>query len=115
QAKIPDVKQFAELMQMIKKDEISSRGAKDLLLALVVQGGDVRSIATDKGLFQKSDKSDLEKIVAVVIEKNPDVVSEYKKGNEKVLQFLLGQAMKESRGSANPQVLKEVFVEKLAE
>jgi len=105
---------FAELIVMIGENKVSSRGAKDLLA--IMHGGDSRKpsvIAADKGLLQKSDACELESVVKDVIAKNPVVVADYKSGKVVALQFLLGQGMKATKGSANPEVLKEVFVKEL--
>jgi len=100
---------FATLMRMVKGGEVSSRGAKDLLPILVNEGGDPKAIATEKGLIQKSDPEALKKIVEEIIKANPKVVADYKAGKDALLQFFVGQAMKLSKGSANPQVLTELF------
>lgn len=104
---------FAILMKMVKGSEVSSRGAKDLLPILIKDGGDPKAVATEKGLIQKSDPEALKKIVAEVIGANPGPVAEYKAGKIALLQFLVGQGMKASKGSANPQVLAELFKEAL--
>lgn len=100
---------FTALMHMVGKGEVSSRGAKDTLALVYKEGGDPKKIATDAGLIQKSDKGALEAIVSEVIKANEKVVAEYKAGKEASLQYLIGQGMKASKGSANPQVLGELF------
>jgi len=105
-----DKEQFIELIKMISSNEISSRGAKDTLAIFAKEGGEVRSIAEEKGLMQESDTGALEEIASKIITDNESVVEDFKNGKEAAMQFLIGQGMKETRGSANPQVLKEVFV-----
>jgi len=100
---------FAELMRMVKSGDVSSRGAKDLLPLLRADGGDPRVIAEEKGLIQKSDPEALKKIIDEIVEANPKVVAEYKAGKQASLQFLVGQGMRASKGSANPQVLADLF------
>ena len=105
---------FIKLMEMISENKISSRGAKDLLV--LMYKGDKReplAIAEEKGLLQKSDVGELESMVKEIIAKNPTVVADYKAGKLVALQFLVGQGMKLSKGSANPAVLKEVFLKEL--
>jgi aspartyl-tRNA(Asn)/glutamyl-tRNA(Gln) amidotransferase subunit B len=105
---------FTDLIKMVSDGKISSRGAKDLLL--LMYKGDKReplAIAEEKGLLQKSDAGELEAVVKEIIAKNPSVVADYKAGKEAALQFLIGQGMKASKGSANPAVLKEVFLKEL--
>lgn len=105
---------FAALMIMVGKDEISSRAAKDILKTLVEKGGDPREIAEREGLFQKSDTSELKAIAEKIISENEKVVAEYKAGKVASLQFLVGQGMKATKGSANPEMLKTVFAELLS-
>ena len=100
---------LASVMRMVKSGELSSRGAKDTLAIMFEEGGDPKKIADEKGLIQKSDTAALEQIVHEVIAANTKVVEEYKGGKAASLQFLIGQGMKLSKGSANPQVLGELF------
>lgn len=104
---------FSLLVKMIQAGELSSRGAKDILAELYEKGGNPRVIATARGLMQKSDTEALSKIVDQVIRENTQVSEEFKAGKEASLQFLVGQGMKLSKGSANPTVLKELFIAKL--
>jgi aspartyl-tRNA(Asn)/glutamyl-tRNA(Gln) amidotransferase subunit B len=104
---------FGELMSMIHKNEISSRGAKDILAEMYERGGLPDKIAKEKNLFQKSNESELKKIVEKIILENDKVVKEYKNGKQAGLQFLIGQGMKATQGSANPEVLKKLFMESL--
>jgi|CXWK01.1.fsa_nt_gi aspartyl-tRNA(Asn)/glutamyl-tRNA(Gln) amidotransferase subunit B len=106
--------EIAALIIMTSKNEVSSRGAKDILKIMFEQGGDPKVIANEKGLIQKSDEGSLKPIVEKVIANNKKVVDEYKAGKQASLQFLLGQAMKESRGAGNPEVLKKLLIELLA-
>ncbi len=104
-----DPENFAHLIEMVREGEVSSRGAKEILSDTLSGGKSVRVIAEEKELFQKSDKGELEKIVKKIISENEGVVLEYKGGKEKSLQFLIGQAMRQTKGSANPQVLTDIF------
>ncbi|PIT91299.1 Asp-tRNA(Asn)/Glu-tRNA(Gln) amidotransferase subunit GatB [Candidatus Kaiserbacteria bacterium CG10_big_fil_rev_8_21_14_0_10_49_17] len=104
---------FSELMKMVIEGEISSRGAKDILAKLLIGGGSARAIAEAEGLFQESDEGALSAIIDEVITENQAVVDEYTGGKESALQFLIGQGMKKSKGSANPALLQKLFKEKL--
>ncbi len=107
--------EFAELIKMVHGGEISSRGAKDILRVMAEYGGVARKIAEEKELFQKSDEGELKKIVEQIIEENQKVADEYKAGKETAIKFLMGQGMRATKGSANPQVLEKIFVEVLSE
>ncbi len=100
---------FFKLMQMIKSNTISSRGAKDILLQMYTNGGDPETIAKEKGLVQQNDTQVLATVVIKVIEAYPQVAADYKAGKEAALQFLVGQGIKETRGAGNPAVLREEF------
>jgi len=100
---------FLVLMNMVTSGLLSSRGAKDILKFLFDGEKNTESIATEKGLLQKSDEGELTKIAEEILQANPAVVSEYKQGKVSVIQFFVGQGMKATKGSANPEVLKSLF------
>jgi aspartyl-tRNA(Asn)/glutamyl-tRNA(Gln) amidotransferase subunit B len=106
-------KNFAELIKMIALAKISSRGAKDILKIMFENGGKPEEIANKEGLLQKSDLGEIQKIAEQIITENPKVVADYLAGKEVALMSLVGQGMKATKGSANPQVLKEVFLKLL--
>jgi aspartyl-tRNA(Asn)/glutamyl-tRNA(Gln) amidotransferase subunit B len=70
--------------------------------------------ATENGLIQKNNSDELKPIIEKIIADNPKVVEEYKAGKESVLQFFLGQIMKETKGSANPKMCMELLKEMLS-
>ena len=109
----PAPENFKKLIEMILNNEVSSRGAKDILAIMGAEGGNPEKIAEEKGLKQQSDSGALEAIIDQVISENPNVFEEFKGGKEASLQFLIGQGMKLSRGSANPQMLKDLFIGKI--
>jgi len=100
---------FAELMRMTSRGDISSRGAKDIIKIMEKKGGSPKTIAEENNLIQKSDPEELKKIAQTIILENEKVVTEYKSGNLAVIQFLVGQGMKATKGSGNPGVLKSIF------
>ena len=105
---------LAAVIKMIGAGELSSRGAKDLIAEALVSGKEASVIAKEKNLIQKSDAGELTKIIAGIIEQNKKVVDEYKAGKQASLQFLIGQGMKATKGSANPEMLKTIFLEQLS-
>lgn len=104
-----DAKNFASLILMFTDGKVSSRGVKDILFVMINSDMGPEKIAEEKGLFQKSDEGELKKIADEVLTNNPEAVNEYKNGKVSALQFLVGQGMKASKGSANPQVLRSIF------
>jgi aspartyl-tRNA(Asn)/glutamyl-tRNA(Gln) amidotransferase subunit B len=104
---------LAELLQMIDEQLISGKIAKEVLTRAFQSGKAPRQVVEEDGLIQMSDQSELDAIVAKVIEENPDSVANYQGGKTKALGFLVGQVMKETRGKANPQLVNELLTEKL--
>ncbi len=100
---------LSEVVVMYMDGSISSRGVKNILEIMSKDGGDPKKIAEDNGFMQVSDENHVEELAQKIISENPDAVSQYKKGNENSLKFLIGQGMKESKGSVNPQMLTEVL------
>jgi aspartyl-tRNA(Asn)/glutamyl-tRNA(Gln) amidotransferase subunit B len=118
QAKEPDVLvgriepgHFVELIRMAVKGELSSRGVKDILKAMSESGGEPGALAKKMNLVQMNDDGDLKKIVELVIADQPKAVEDYLCGKEASLQYLVGQAMKASRGAANPEAARQIFIE----
>lgn len=104
---------FAELITLVSEGTINSRVAKDLLKEVLFEGMSPKQIANERGLMQQSDADALLPIIAQIIAENHGVVAEFKSGKESVLQFLVGQGMKLSRGSANPGELAKLLKEQM--
>lgn len=104
---------FSTLVQMIARSELSSRGAKEVLALLMRDGGDTTSIVEKEGLRQVSDRVALEGMAQEILASNQTAVDEYRSGKENALQYLVGQAMKASKGSGNPTLFAEIFKELL--
>lgn len=114
ESKLCDVKSFALVVKMASSGEISSRGAKELIRRIYIDGGDPALLAEELGLLQQSDEGELQSLVDKVISDNKEAAEEYKNGKEASLQFLVGQGMKESGGSANPALLVKLFKKALS-
>ncbi|OGD67229.1 glutaminyl-tRNA synthase (glutamine-hydrolyzing) subunit B [Candidatus Campbellbacteria bacterium RIFOXYC2_FULL_35_25] len=110
-----DKDNFSELIKMVGENKVSSRGAKDILKILFEKGGNSKKIAEENNLLQKNDISDLKNVVEKVIIENQETVKEYKKGKETAIKYLMGQAMKATKGSANPKVLQDLLKSLLKE
>ena len=104
---------FAEFIKFIGEGKLSSKLAKEVLAEMFSTGSDPSRIIQEKGLVQISDEAELGKIIQVVISKNQKAVEDYKKGKENSLQFLVGQIMLETRGKANPQVVRQMLLSTL--
>jgi aspartyl-tRNA(Asn)/glutamyl-tRNA(Gln) amidotransferase subunit B len=104
---------FTKLIRMIGSSQLSSRGAKDTLAIMATEGGDPEDVAKAHSLMQVSDTGALLKAVQQVIAANEAVATEYKAGKEASLQYLVGQAMKATKGAGNPGTLKELLITEL--
>src|SRR3989338_5699527 len=113
EARLPSAENFAELINLVSENKISSRAAKDILAMIVLNDESSLKIATEKGLLQKNDEGELKGIAQKIIDANPKVVADYKGGKENALMSLVGQMMKETKGSANPTVAKKLLLELL--
>ena len=108
-----DAKQLAKLVTLIDKGTISSSIGKKVLEELFENPRDPEDIIKEKGWIQISDEGAIKEIVQKIIEANPQSVADYKGGKDRALGFLVGQAMKETKGKANPQLLNKLFIEEL--
>ena len=101
---------FKKIVDMLVEGRISSRTAKDMLIA-ATQGHDPEQYAADKGLFGPA--LDLEKLVGDVISENPSVADDYKGGRSAALEYLVGQVMKKARGTADPTKARELILQRI--
>jgi len=109
-----DISYVVELVGMVDSGEISSSAAKDIIAMLHEHPGrSPREIAIGNNLLQQSSAADLIPAIEKVLTDNAGVVSEYRGGKTASLQFLIGQAMKATKGAANPEIVKKLLVEKL--
>ena len=111
---MPKAENFAELIALVADGKISSRAAKDILAMIVIEDASPQKIAEEKDLLQKNDEGALKEIAQKIIDANPSVVATYKGGKENALMSLVGQIMKETKGSANPAVATKILKELLS-
>ncbi len=104
---------LAGLLNLVDEGIISGKMAKDVFREMYDTGDTAEQIVEKKGLSQISDRDALAEIVDKVVAENPEPVERYRSGNKKALGFLIGQVMQATRGKANPQLLNELFREKL--
>ena len=108
-----DANQLGKLVILIDKGTISSSIGKKVLEELFENPRDPEDIIKEKGWLQISDEGEIKQLVLKIIEANPQSVADFKAGKDRAIGFLVGQAMKETKGKANPQMLNKMFAEEL--
>jgi aspartyl-tRNA(Asn)/glutamyl-tRNA(Gln) amidotransferase subunit B len=105
--------QMAQLLRLLDSGKVSGPAAKQVFEEMFRTGRPPEDIIRQKGLEQISDESELANLVERTIAENPAAVQDFKAGKEQSLKFLMGQVMRQTRGRANPQVVQQMFVERL--
>jgi aspartyl-tRNA(Asn)/glutamyl-tRNA(Gln) amidotransferase subunit B len=105
---------FRKLMDMLMREVISSRVAKDLLKE-TLSGSDPELLAAERGLLKEKNTEVLEVLALGIITEHASVVAEYRSGKEGALQFLVGQGMKVTKGAADPELLRQIIQKKISD
>ena len=108
--------ELASLITLIDKGIISSTIGKKVLEEMFLEDAETRNpeeIIKKKGWIQISDEGEIKEVVMQILEANPQSIADYKAGKDRALGFLVGQAMKQTKGKANPQMLNKMFIEEL--
>ncbi len=105
--------ELAELVKLIDKGTISSSIAKKVLDELFENPRKPSQIIEEKGWIQISDEGQIKEVVLKILAENEQSVIDYKGGKDRALGFLVGQAMKQTKGKANPKMLNQMFLEEL--
>ena len=105
---------MARMLTLVEDGTISGKMAKTVFDEMWSTGGAPDAIVEAKGMVQISDRSQIEALLREIVETNPAQVEQFRAGKEKVLGFFVGQAMKATKGQANPQIVNEVLRELLS-
>lgn len=105
---------LAELLCLIESGRITANSAKEAFSLLFDSDLPPEKIVEQHGLGQVTDSGELEAVVTKLIADNPEAVENYRKGNPKSIEFLVGQAMRLSKGKANPKIVREMITSKLS-
>ena len=106
---------LADLIGMVEKGKISGKVAKEVFADMYKTGKTPEEVVAEKGLTQISDEGELIEVIDRVLAENAENVDRYRKGEEKLLGFFVGQVMKATRGQANPGAVNKLLKEKLSE
>lgn len=104
---------LGKLVDLISKEVISGKIAKDVFVIMTDTGKDPEQIVEEKGLKQVTDTGAIEAIIDGVIASNPDNLAAYKGGKTNLLGWFVGQVIKQSQGKANPAIVNKLLKEKL--
>ena len=103
------------LLRRLRDGTVSGPVAKEVLEAMWDGEGDADHVIESRGLRQVSDDDALSRLVDGVLDAHPEQVNQFRSGRRKVLGYLMGQAMKASRGKANPQRVSALMRARLSE
>ncbi|MBI9071559.1 MAG: Asp-tRNA(Asn)/Glu-tRNA(Gln) amidotransferase subunit GatB [Melioribacteraceae bacterium] len=106
---------IGKLIALINNNTISSKIAKDVFPEMMKEDKDPAVIVKEKNLVQITDTSAIDDAVTKVVDANPGQVAQFLEGKEKVIGFLVGQVMKETKGKANPQMVNDALKNKMNE
>lgn len=105
---------LAKLIGLIDSDQINRTVAKEVFEVIFDENIDPAVYVEQKGLKMDNDEDSLKQILEKIIADNPKSVEDYRGGKEKALGFLVGQAMKETKGKANPGMINQILKELIA-
>lgn len=104
---------LAQIVDLVDNQTINNQGAKEVFEIVAQAGGNPTEIVKAQGLEQIGSSDELEKIVLEIIKENPDNVTQYKSGKDKLFGFFVGQAMQKTKGKGNPKILQELLIKHL--
>jgi aspartyl-tRNA(Asn)/glutamyl-tRNA(Gln) amidotransferase subunit B len=107
-------KSLKDLVEAMASGTVNSTTAKQLLIEVLENGGDVQEIIQSKGLAQISDESGIKDTVAKILADNPGQLADFRSGKTKLRQFFFGEVMKATKGKANPQIINKLLDEMLS-
>ena len=104
---------LAALIRLVDGGRLTARSAAEIFPALVAEGGDPERLMVERGLEAVSDTGAIDRFVDQVIAAHPDVAAQIRGGDDKPLNFLMGQVMKASQGKAEPGSVRKALAQKI--
>lgn len=103
------IDKFSDLVKKMEDNTLTSKNLKDILDKILESDKSIDEIIKECGISNITDSNMLRDIVLKVINDNPDSVNDYKAGKDRAIKYLMGQIMKETKGSANPKLVNEIL------
>jgi len=103
--------QLAEVVVMVRQGEINAQAGKEVLVTVAESGQSARAIVEERGLSQETDARRIRGIVEDVLAHNPAALADYHQGKQAAVGFLIGQVMKQMKGTGNPAIVRQVVSE----
>lgn len=108
-----DESHLIDLLKLVEERKITDTTGQKIMEKLIEKPFDVNAYVKKEGLIAVSDKGELEKFCMEAIDENPKAVEDYKSGNNKAVQFIIGQVMRKTKGKASPKEVNEILKEML--
>ncbi|MDD3453118.1 MAG: Asp-tRNA(Asn)/Glu-tRNA(Gln) amidotransferase subunit GatB [Bacilli bacterium] len=106
-------KMLSDLINLVSTSVISSKQGKEVLYEALEQNKDPVKIVENSGMKQIGDEKEIIKVVLEVLEENPDAITQYKNGRTNIVDFLVGQVMKKTKGQANPAIARSTMINEI--
>ena len=104
---------LVDLIKLVDNKDISSKQAKEVLYAALTEEKEPTKIVEEKGLKQNSDEGAILSVINEVLTEQPASIEQYKNGRTNIVDFLVGQVMKKTRGQANPAMTRNMIIEEI--
>ena len=104
---------MSHFITLIYMSRVNSSAAQIILAEMFKTGADPTHVMDDKDLGQMEAGEELDKVIDLIIEDNPDQVAEFKAGKDPIIKYLIGLGMKATKGKGNPADLEKMFRDKL--
>lgn len=108
-----NLEKFINLVNKVSEGSLTSKNVKDILDIVMESDSSLDEIISDKGISNITDTDSLREVVKMVLTNNTSSVNDYKAGKDRAVKYLMGQIMKETKGSANPMIVNEILLEEL--
>ena len=104
---------LADLIKLVEDKTISSKQAKEVLFISLTESKEPTKIVEEKGMKQIGDSDSISKVIEEVLTEQPQAIEQYKAGRTNIVDFLVGQVMKKTKGQANPAMTREMMIKEI--